>query len=57
MPLLPGCFRFCIDAKHAIAHNKVIVIDGVTTLTSSFNFTRVAEEKNAENLPSVGTRR
>jgi phosphatidylserine/phosphatidylglycerophosphate/cardiolipin synthase-like enzyme len=26
------------------------VIDGATTLTGSFNFTRAAEEKNAENL-------
>jgi phosphatidylserine/phosphatidylglycerophosphate/cardiolipin synthase-like enzyme len=41
------CF---IDARHAIAHNKVMVIDGVTVLTGSFNFTRAAEEHNAENL-------
>ena len=39
-----------IDAKHAIAHNKIMIIDGVTILTGSFNFTRAAEEKNAENL-------
>jgi phosphatidylserine/phosphatidylglycerophosphate/cardiolipin synthase-like enzyme len=39
-----------IDAKHAIAHNKVIVIDGETVVTGSFNFTKAAEEKNAENL-------
>ena len=39
-----------IDKKHAIAHNKVIVIDGVTVLTGSFNFTSAAEDKNAENL-------
>ncbi|MFZ1935979.1 MAG: phospholipase D family protein [Thermoguttaceae bacterium] len=41
------CF---IDAQHAIAHNKVMVIDGATVLTGSFNFTRAAEEHNAENL-------
>jgi phosphatidylserine/phosphatidylglycerophosphate/cardiolipin synthase-like enzyme len=28
-----------IDAKHAIAHNKVMVIDGETVITGSFNFT------------------
>ena len=39
-----------IDDKHAIAHNKVMVIDGQTVLTGSFNFTKAAEENNAENL-------
>jgi phosphatidylserine/phosphatidylglycerophosphate/cardiolipin synthase-like enzyme len=39
-----------IDAAHAIAHNKVMVIDGQTLITGSFNFTKAAEEKNAENL-------
>ncbi len=39
-----------IDVAHAIAHNKVIVIDGSTVITGSFNFTRAAQEKNAENL-------
>jgi len=41
------CF---IDAQHAIAHNKVMVIDGVTVITGSFNFTKAAEDNNAENL-------
>jgi phosphatidylserine/phosphatidylglycerophosphate/cardiolipin synthase-like enzyme len=39
-----------IDAKHAIAHNKVMVIDVETVITGSFNFTKSAEENNAENL-------
>jgi phosphatidylserine/phosphatidylglycerophosphate/cardiolipin synthase-like enzyme len=39
-----------IDSQHAIAHNKVMVLDGKTVLTGSFNFTKAAEEKNAENL-------
>lgn len=39
-----------IDAAHAIAHNKVMVIDGETIITGSFNFTKAAEERNAENL-------
>ena len=39
-----------IDNKHSIAHNKVMIIDGVTVLTGSFNFTTAAEDKNAENL-------
>jgi phosphatidylserine/phosphatidylglycerophosphate/cardiolipin synthase-like enzyme len=39
-----------IDDKHAIAHNRIIIIDGETVISGSFNFTRAAEEKNAENL-------
>jgi len=39
-----------IDAKHQIAHNKIMVIDGATVITGSFNFTKAAEENNAENL-------
>jgi phosphatidylserine/phosphatidylglycerophosphate/cardiolipin synthase-like enzyme len=39
-----------IDAQHAIAHNKVIVIDEQIVITGSFNFTKAAEMNNAENL-------
>jgi phosphatidylserine/phosphatidylglycerophosphate/cardiolipin synthase-like enzyme len=39
-----------IDDKHAIAHNKIMIIDNETVITGSFNFTKAAEEKNAENL-------
>ena len=39
-----------IDSAHSIAHNKIIIIDSETVLTGSFNFTKAAEEKNAENL-------
>lgn len=39
-----------IDAKHAIAHNKIMIIDSKTILTGSFNFTKAAEDNNAENL-------
>jgi phosphatidylserine/phosphatidylglycerophosphate/cardiolipin synthase-like enzyme len=39
-----------IDARHAIAHNKIMVIDGATVITGSFNFTKAAEEHNAENM-------
>lgn len=38
-----------IDSKHAIAHNKIMILDGKTILTGSFNFTKAAES-NAENL-------
>ncbi len=39
-----------IDADHAIAHNKVMIIDNGLVITGSFNFTKAAEERNAENL-------
>jgi phosphatidylserine/phosphatidylglycerophosphate/cardiolipin synthase-like enzyme len=39
-----------VDPHHAIAHNKVMVVDGKTVLTGSFNFTHQAENENAENL-------
>lgn len=37
-----------IDSQHPIMHNKVMIIDGRTLITGSFNFTKAAE-KNAEN--------
>jgi phosphatidylserine/phosphatidylglycerophosphate/cardiolipin synthase-like enzyme len=39
-----------IDSRHAIAHNKVMVIDAATVITGSFNFTHAAEFENADNV-------
>jgi phosphatidylserine/phosphatidylglycerophosphate/cardiolipin synthase-like enzyme len=39
-----------IDSAHAIAHNKLMIIDEMTVVTGSFNFTKSAEERNAENV-------
>lgn len=46
-----------IEVRYAIAHNKIIIIDGETpasataaVITGSFNFTRAAQVRNAENL-------
>lgn len=39
-----------IDEKHPIAHNKILIIDGEIVITGSFNLSKAAEEKNAENL-------
>ena len=44
-----------IDAVHAIAHNKVMVIDGETFLTGSFNFTAAAEERRSTEEPGGHT--
>jgi phosphatidylserine/phosphatidylglycerophosphate/cardiolipin synthase-like enzyme len=39
-----------VDVRVSIAHNKVMVIDGATAITGSFNFTASAQSRNAENL-------
>jgi phosphatidylserine/phosphatidylglycerophosphate/cardiolipin synthase-like enzyme len=39
-----------VDTRVSIAHNKVIVLDGKTVITGSFNFTAAAQAKNADNL-------
>jgi len=38
-----------IDYQHAIAHNKVMIIDRRHVETGSFNYTAAAAHKNAEN--------
>lgn len=45
-----------IDSKHAIAHNKIMIIDKKIIITGSFNFTKAAEEKNAENLLVINSK-
>lgn len=39
-----------VDGKEAIHHNKVIIIDQEIVITGSFNFSKAAEQSNAENL-------
>jgi phosphatidylserine/phosphatidylglycerophosphate/cardiolipin synthase-like enzyme len=39
-----------IDDTVAIAHNKVMVIDGALVIGGSYNYTRSAETRNAENV-------
>ena len=38
------------DAEHKEAHDKVMIFDGQTVSTGSFNFTRSADVENGENL-------
>ena len=45
-----------IDDKHTIAHSKFMIIDKETAITGSSNFTKAAEEKNAENLLIIGNK-
>ena len=48
--LLQAGIPVLFDASHAIAHNKVMIIDSQFILTGSFNFSKAAEEANAENV-------
>jgi phospholipase D len=42
-----------IDDAPAIAHNKIIVIDAHLVITGSFNFTKSADTRNAENVVMI----
>ena len=55
--LLHGGIPVKIDAQHAIAHSKVMVIDGEIVITGSFNFTKAAEQNNEENLVVLSDKR
>lgn len=49
-PLFNAGIPVMIDAQHASAHSKVVLVDGEVIITGSFNFTRTAETENVENL-------
>lgn len=46
-----------VDRQHAIFHNKFIIVDGEVLLTGSYNFSRAAESRNAENLITIRNER
>ncbi|MSQ57993.1 MAG: phospholipase D family protein [Limnohabitans sp.] len=48
--LIGSQIQYRLDGKHAIAHNKVIIVDSDIVITGSFNFTNSAQMRNAENL-------
>ena len=39
-----------LDGKHAVANNRVIIVDQQVVITGSFNFNQASEDMNAENL-------
>ena len=51
---LPGIKKagvtILVDAEHETANNKIMLIDDNTIITGSYNYTKAAEEKNAENV-------
>jgi len=50
-----------LDGGHAAAHDKVIILDGAlpeaTVITGSYNFTRAAQQANAENVVVISGNR
>lgn len=44
------------DSDHETANSKIVLIDDRVVITGSYNFTKAAEEKNAENVLIVHDR-
>lgn len=45
-----------VDKTYRIAHSKVIIVDGILTLTGSYNWSVNAEKYNSENLLNCKSR-
>lgn len=52
-PLLAAGVPVWIDHLSGIAHNKIIIIDRRTVVGGSYNYTRSAEYRNAENVTFI----
>ncbi len=48
--LASGGVPVLVDTVPGLMHNKIMIVDGATVITGSFNYTWSAEHKNAENL-------
>lgn len=48
--LASGEVPVLVDTVPGLMHNKVMIVDGATVVTGSFNYTWSAEHRNAENL-------
>jgi phosphatidylserine/phosphatidylglycerophosphate/cardiolipin synthase-like enzyme len=46
-----------LDSRHALADANVIIIDKATVITGSFNFTKEADDQNAESLMVIRSER
>lgn len=50
IPLATRGVPIFVDHRVAIAHNKTMTIDARIVMTGSYNWTKAAEDRNAENL-------
>ena len=48
--LVAAGLTISLDAQHAWAHDKVMLLDGEIVITGSYNWTVAAEQQNGENL-------
>jgi len=48
--LASGGVPVLVDTVPGLMHDKIMIVDGATVITGSFNYTWSAEHKNAENL-------
>ena len=49
-PLQRAGARVYLNTAYAASHNKIVILDGTTVITGSYNFTRAAQSRNAENV-------
>lgn len=51
--LLQSSLPIYIEKMPGLAHNKVMILDQKVVLTGSYNFTKAAKHRNAENLIKI----
>jgi phosphatidylserine/phosphatidylglycerophosphate/cardiolipin synthase-like enzyme len=56
-PLDRAGARVYLNTGHAASHNKIVIVDGATVITGSYNFTQAAQSKNAENVVVISGNR
>lgn len=48
--LRQGGVKVLFDGEHSTANNKIMLIDNRTIITGSYNYSKAAESRNAENI-------
>jgi phosphatidylserine/phosphatidylglycerophosphate/cardiolipin synthase-like enzyme len=56
-PLGRAGARVYLNTGHAASHNKIVIVDGATVITGSYNFTQAAQARNAENVVVISGNR
>jgi phosphatidylserine/phosphatidylglycerophosphate/cardiolipin synthase-like enzyme len=56
-PLQRAGAHVYLNTSHAASHNKIVILDGTTVITGSYNFTQAAQTRNAENVVVISGNR